>query len=884
MRLLLCSVCCLLLIGCLNLREMGIDSDAENTCDTTVPDTSVTTDVSTKDEVVIENTDEQIRIKNLYYEILFDTRRGYFDILSSNGNKVQRSTAEVVDESGYIYSTADSIYTRSLESVKRINDEFEIRILNKSRDTSPDIRIVFSLGYKSGYIKILEEVINNGGDLLRIKKLKPLILRSKKVGALFLGDNPSEHRILENGSNGFLDFYVRLLPGDVKNDGISSVFPFEMEGNSVSNWNHCVMDLTSKRTEMSGFITFDRSVPMVNLSFESDYAKKDADGRVGFSFFSLECPYIPVSLKIKKGESTKSEMVYIDLNSTGCQDALEQYASVLKNYHNIILWNERIDPKTGRNYEVPNGWNSWSGGGGSGGYGTDINEKIILDNLDAMKREFYDFGMKWFQIDDGWEVDNGDWYLNKDRFPDHNVDTEILDSFQFINKRIGEYDMYPGLWIAGLTAYKSSNLYREHTDWFAPKLPYASNEYQIFDFSKSETLSFVFDTFRRIRDWGFKWVKLDFSYWVIAASSLSDPNVTPVEGYKRGIRKVREAIGNDVHFLNVSATGPSIGIVDSVRITLDNMPVWDGKTANLYDMSNQGIKPTYLTAARRYYYNQRVWINHPDLLFFRGMPEAEYKPLTLDESRAFASFVGISGGIVKIGEKIVEMKPEWIDVIRRILPVYPIYSRPLDLFFREFPEIWRGSIKGSALPDYTILALFNWGKNRDLTKNPYEEMEDNIRRFDIDFKNDLGIDSSKEYLVYEFWDEKFYGIYRNNLKVDLPPHRAMVFSIREKTDYPSLVGSNRHILMGAIEVREYKFYDTDNRLHIRLSLPQSEKSGNQFEHRVYSYIPENYTFSSLRLSDDTIWHNYTLSKDLLTISLKPQKTAEAEIDIIFTKR
>jgi alpha-galactosidase len=369
----------------------------------------------------------------------------------------------------------------------------------------------------------------------------------------------------------------------------------------------------------------------------------------------------------------------------------------------------------------------------------------------------------------------------------------------------------------------------------------------------------------------------------MAAASLKNPDITPVEAYRIGLKTVRDALGENIHLLNVSATGPSIGIADSVRITLDNMPIWDGKSQNLYDMANQGIKPTYVTAARRYYYNQNVWINHPDLIFFRKVPDDKYPALTLNESKAFISFVGITGGIVKIGEKLVEMEPEWIDSVRRVLPVHPIRIRPFDLFLREFPEIWYGKVTDVAIPDYFILGVFNWGKNRDLTTNPYIDIEDRSRDYFINF-SDLGIERKEEYLVYEFWDEKFYGVYQDSFNVNIPPHRAMVFSLRKKSDIPQLIGTNRHILMGAEEVSEYHFDNEKNILTLRMTLAQSLNPQTRFEHRFYFYVPDDYDFLRMENTNDKIIANSNLNKNILLIKMIPEKTSENLMKLYFLKK
>jgi hypothetical protein len=55
--------------------------------------------------------------------------------------------------------------------------------------------------------------------------------------------------------------------------------------------------------------------------------------------------------------------------------------------------------------------------------------------------------------------------------------------------------------------------------------------------------------------------------------------------------------------------------------------------------------------------------------------------------------VGLSSGIVKIGDRMEEMTEPEVEVIQKLLPVYPKSGRPLDLFEKETPEIWNLPIK-----------------------------------------------------------------------------------------------------------------------------------------------------------------------------------------------
>lgn len=331
----------------------------------------------------------------------------------------------------------------------------------------------------------------------------------------------------------------------------------------------------------------------------------------------------------------------------------------------------------------------------------------------------------------------------------------------------------------------------------------------------------------------------------------------PPEAYRRGLGKVRETLGPDHHLLIVSGLGPAMGFADSNRLTLDNMPVWDG-TKSIDDFTDQGLKPTYRTVARRYYLSHRVWLNHPDLIFFRPNAEPGVKPITLDEARAFCSTVALTGGVVKIGERLVEMKPEWVDTVRRLLPAYPATGRPLDLFTREFPELWHLPLRGAPGGGYDVVGVINWGLNKDLTTNPYTLMPDAARTVTVPL-GDLGLDPQATHLAYEFWDERFIGEVTGSLAVEAAPHRAYLVALRKKEAHPQFLGTNRHALMGAVGVGAVAWDDAAK----TLTVTQEATPGTAFapfEYRVAFSIPAGwdatgYAVTGLDEADVTLVKN-----------------------------
>jgi alpha-galactosidase len=69
-----------------------------------------------------------------------------------------------------------------------------------------------------------------------------------------------------------------------------------------------------------------------------------------------------------------------------------------------------------------------------------------------------ELGLVWAVVDDGWQTAEGDWYLNRNKFP--NGDADMIALVQAI-RRAG---MKPKLWIAPLAARPGSDLLRAHSD------------------------------------------------------------------------------------------------------------------------------------------------------------------------------------------------------------------------------------------------------------------------------------------------------------------------------------------------------------------------------------------------------------------------------------
>ncbi len=624
----------------------------------------------------------------------------------------------------------------------------------------------------------------------RVLRLSPLVADGSNAGALYVGRDPATHRVLDNGTDLYFDFeaQVRLL-----GRSSSVLFPPGI----AANWTAAVFDPASQRSVVAGFLSAERGVGLIGLHYSASNARHAATGEAGLTRFEGFVHYEGgrAPLPGDAGPSLASETFYVDFAPPDVFTGLEAFAS---------RYAQRL-PKPVHS-DVPSGWNSWGGGGGSGGYGTDIDEARLLANLEAAARDFAPWGMRSFYVDAGWQIVEGDWEPNPDRFPSH----AGRNGMAWLAEQIRAAGLTPGLWIAPFSVHATSELAATHPEWLATLGPFGvavPADMRVLDLTRPDVLDWLAALFRRITaEWGYRFIKLDFSYYALFATELGDPNVTPSEAYHHALDVIREAIGPDVFLLTISATGLCLDVADGGRITLDNMPRWGDPQKT----GDQGIKVTYRTVARRYYLNHHVWLNHPDLLFFRDV-----QGLTENEARAWTSAVALTGGIVKLGESYLDLAahPEWRAQIYPLLPVYPHSGRPLDLFLREYPERWVLPVT-RADASYAVLGLFNWGLNRDIGAadfDPERELALTATRAE------LGLPDSGRLLVLDAWDREWRFVDGELPPVLLAPRTARVFVVRPEPARPAVVFTTRHLLGGAVEVLAEDFDAAAGVLHVRLA-------------------------------------------------------------------
>jgi alpha-galactosidase len=365
------------------------------------------------------------------------------------------------------------------------------------------------------------------------------------------------------------------------------------------------------------------------------------------------------NLTLKPGERWKLEEFYF---KTGLDRELilEQYAE------RIELNHTRLAVK-----EIPTGWCSWYC------FGPSVTEEDIFANLEAISKDLP--GLKYIQIDDGYQANMGDWLVPGKAFND----------MEQLCLKIKEKGFEPAIWVAPFIAEKDSALFKEHQDWFIKDendRPLPSNEisfggwrrgpWYMLDGTNPEARKYLVHVFKTMREkWGCKYFKLDANMWgAIPGGQRYLKEATKVEAYRMGMEAVLEGAGEDSFLLGCNAPmWPSLGTVHGMRITGDIKRTWD----KFKKLAQEGFY--------RNWQHNRLWINDPDCIVLENRNIKLVEPdgtirkgsssITEDEFKLHTAYIYASGGMILSGDDTATMSESNKAIINKILTTKNIAAR-----------------------------------------------------------------------------------------------------------------------------------------------------------------------------------------------------------------
>ncbi|MHA1207460.1 MAG: glycoside hydrolase family 36 protein, partial [Candidatus Hodarchaeales archaeon] len=316
------------------------------------------------------------------------------------------------------------------------------------------------------------------------------------------------------------------------------------------------------------------------------------------------------------------------------------------------------------------GWCSWYY------YYEDITNDELLANVEFFTK-YPDLPLDTIQLDDGYFTAIGDFTDFNDKFP-----TGLAEFVQKVHSQ----KKLAGLWIAPFFAADNSKLLKIHPEWFIRSkvdnelLPVCYNwnhlEYAL-DLTIPEVEEHIKSLIHTIIDeWKFDFIKIDFVYASsVYQSKFSELGLTRAQIYRKGIELIRDSM-NEKFLLGCGAPlGPSIGIVDAMRVSEDTKEIWD--TGNNPVWGDPCLKYALLGTIYRSFMHRAFWVNDPDCLMVRD----KNSDLTENEIKLQVTIFGLSGGQVLISDKMSELSIEKLSLIQKLIPPFSETAIPIDVLY-----------------------------------------------------------------------------------------------------------------------------------------------------------------------------------------------------------
>jgi alpha-galactosidase len=340
--------------------------------------------------------------------------------------------------------------------------------------------------------------------------------------------------------------------------------------------------------------------------------------------------------------------------------------------------------------KVPTGWCSWYY------YFTNISEKVILENLYVVNR--IQLPVEFFQIDDGYQKEIGDWLIPNEKFP-HGV--------SYLAEEIRKFGYKPGIWLAPFLVRKNSEFFKLYPeavlkDEDGNPVPALWNYLwgwtwtYALDITHPASLDYLEKVFRTLtKEWGFQYLKLDFLYAGLLKGDPYNKNISPHERYKQALDLIRNTVGKNVFLLGCGAPIiPSIGYFDGMRIGADVAPSWGPDIMRIWakDRNVNCTENSLLNSVTRASMHRKLWLNDPDCLLVRK----ENNSMSYDQTILMASIMTVSGGMLLVSDDLTKLDQERINLLNKSLDLSAKCQGktplPLGLYKHKFPRgMWNPS-------------------------------------------------------------------------------------------------------------------------------------------------------------------------------------------------
>jgi hypothetical protein len=192
-------------------------------------------------------------------------------------------------------------------------------------------------------------------------------------------------------------------------------------------------------------------------------------------------------------------------------------------------------------------------------------------------------------------------------------------------------------------------------------------------------------------------------------------------------------------------------------------------------------------------------------------PRGDNSQLTLYEARTLATIIALTGGMTVDGDRVRDLPPSRLTMLRQTLPPTDRIAYPLDLFERDLPEILTLPVE-RPWGRWWLAGIINW--------------DDHTLSTEVEL-GALGLPAGR-YHVYDQWRAMYLG--QTDELLTLPrqrPHETLLLLFKPVSDSPDWLTSTFHLMGGSVGERRLKLV-----VHV-------EQEGENFGRLVFT-VPEGW--------------------------------------------
>ncbi|MDD7984031.1 alpha-galactosidase [Lentisphaera marina] len=469
------------------------------------------------------------------------------------------------------------------------------------------------------------------------------------------------------------------------------------------------------------------------------------------------------------------------------------------------------------------GWCSWYD------RTTKIDEAHVMDVLETLDSNPNTFGKGIVQIDDGYQIMDGNWNGNA-KFP---------SNMSRVAKKVREAGMIPGVWFAPLMVnpehpWKKANPEAIQTNAkgissFMNPNPFHPDGANWINPSHPKSKKFLRQVIETARDNGYGYIKIDFNG---IGNQFVDPKITRLQAFRNLYTLYRDAAGEDMYILSClgQPTRGVIGFVNAARVGPDSHPAHFSHC---------------LESVLRFQIFNRVWWNNDADVSYLDVKlpsrRVGYTPQGEDMWKTWHNTVALTGGTAMISE--------------------PVNKDDVKAVWRNYEIMRPGSAENSRLLTLGKSAensVFGFNAQRTYGNfavyNLYNSDKEKSHDISIDFV-EAGLPADTNCAIYDFWKNEVTGYTKDSYTAKALAKNAseLLRFTPIKGGAPQLVGSNLHLSIGATEVKE--IFTTKSMVNIKLTNAGAQNGDLIFysEKELTAGSAENCKIAGIAKAGKNLW-------------------------------